>query len=198
MSRPIRLLPALAFAAACGGPQRVERPIPGMMPPPVPIVVREDTAQMEADTLAMQADTVVMADTLPAVEMEAEPMAEPEEAMPPPPEEPAPDLGPGTIGPGFTERQVQEVLGPPLYTSGYGEHTFYFYDNGREKEAGFLDFVIFRAGRVVDAVFRHPDHHYAGNSSSPRGVTPKATPGGERLGVPPPPPETRPDTLPPR
>jgi hypothetical protein len=112
------------------------------------------------------------------------------------PQEPAPDLGPGTIGPGFTEPQVRAVLGDPLYRSEYGEHTFYFYDNGREKEVGFLDFVIFRSGRVVDAVFRHPRHHYAGNSSSPPGVTARPTPGGERLGVPPAPPPPPQDTLP--
>lgn len=183
MSRALRLLPALALAAGCGGgPEPLEQPTPEMMPPPVPIVLERDTVVLEADTVEMVEPSPEMA-----------PMA-------PPQEEPAPDLGPGTIGPGFTERQVQQVLGPPLYRSEYGEHTFYFYDNAREKDVGFLDFVIFRAGRVVDAVFRHPRHRYAGNSSSPAGVTPRATPGGERLGVPPPPPPSpQPaDTLPPR
>lgn len=188
MRRAPGLAALLGFALACGGgrEERMQPPTPEMMPPPTPIVMWPDTAKAEREEMqpAEPAPAGAAADTAMA------PAAE----MAPPQEEPAPDLGPGTIGPGFTERHVRQVLGDPLYTSGYGEHTFYFYDNGREKEVGFLDFVIFRAGRVVDAVFRHPQHRYAGVSSSPRGVTPKPTPGGEELVAPPAPP---PDTLPP-
>lgn len=83
-----------------------------------------------------------------------------------------------TIAPDMTEEEVTQALGQPIYRSTYGEHTYAFYDNGCEKECGFLDFVTFRNGRVVDAVFRHPDRQYAGESSSPKGVKPKPTPGG--------------------
>lgn len=89
-----------------------------------------------------------------------------------------------SIDPGMTADQVRQVLGTPLYESSYGDHTYFFYDNGCEKECGFLDLVIFQSDQVVDAVFRAPWHEYTGESSSPRGVTPRPTPGGERLQVP--------------
>lgn len=219
MRRALTLLSALALAVACASPPE-QRPIPGMMPTPVAAapdtaeeaVVAETLEVVEPEPMAEEMDTLAPVEPLAAEPEEAPDTlaletlpevsgAEPPAAIPevaPPQDEPPPDLGPGTIGPGFTEPQVRTVLGDPLYRSVYGEHTFYFYDNGREKEVGFLDFVIFRGGRVVDAVFRHPRHHYAGNSSSPRGVTARPTPGGERLGIPPAPP-SRPqpqDTLP--
>ena len=183
--------PAEEEAVRAPAPDTAPMPLADTIPPPPaepePAIREPDTARAVSDTAMAMARR--LADTMPAV-------VEPPPPPPPAPAEetePPPDLGPGTVGPGFTERQVRRVLGDPVYTSAYGEHTFYFYDNFREKQAGFLDFVIFRNGRVVDAVFRHPDHHYAGNSSSPRGVTPRPTPGGERLSVPPaPPPDTTP------
>lgn len=90
-----------------------------------------------------------------------------------------PQPGQATIAPGMTEEEVVQALGQPIYRRTYGEHGFYFYDNGCEKECGFLDFVTFRGGRVVDAVFRHPDRRYAGESSSPKGVKPKPSVTGE-------------------
>lgn len=89
-----------------------------------------------------------------------------------------------SIEPGMTVEAVRAELGPPLYERTYGDHTYYFYDNGCEKTCGFLDLVVFQGEQVIDAVFRAPWHHYTGESSSPKGIVPKPTPGGERLEVP--------------
>ena len=89
-----------------------------------------------------------------------------------------------TIDPGMTEQAVQEAMGKPLVVRSRGNYTYYFYDNGCEKTCGFPDLVIFQSGQVIDAVFRASWHQYTGNSSSPKGVVPRANPGGERLNVP--------------
>lgn len=108
-----------------------------------------------------------------------------------------------TIGPGMTEEQVQQSFGQPDGKASRVNFTFYFYNNGCERECGFPDLVIFQDGQVVDAVLRAPWHEYSGESSSPKGAIPRATPGGERLQVPervesvgvqPAPPPERPDT----
>jgi hypothetical protein len=90
-----------------------------------------------------------------------------------------------TIEPGMTVDQVKLAFGEPQSTSSYGNHTFYFYENGCHEECGMADVVFFQNGQVVDAVLRAPWRSYAGESSSPKGVMPRATPGGERLQVPP-------------
>jgi hypothetical protein len=89
-----------------------------------------------------------------------------------------------TIRPGMTEQDVIAVFGEPQGKSTYDSFTFYFYDNSCEKECGFPDTVFFDGGQVVDAVLRAPWREYDGESSSPKGVVPRATPGGERLQVP--------------
>lgn len=88
------------------------------------------------------------------------------------------------IEPGMTLDQVKLVFGQPQSTSAYGNFTFYFYENGCHAECGMADVVFFQNGQVVDAVLRAPWRGYAGESSSPKGVMPRATPGGERLLVP--------------
>jgi hypothetical protein len=88
------------------------------------------------------------------------------------------------IRPGMTEDEVKAAFGEPQGIRSYGSYTFYFYDNGCEQECGFPDTVFFQDGQVVDAVLRAPWRGYAGDSSSPKGVMPQPTPGGERLEVP--------------
>ena len=88
------------------------------------------------------------------------------------------------IRPGMTEQDVVAIFGEPQGKSNYGSYVFYFYDNGCERECGFPDTVFFEGGQVVDAVLRAPWRDYAGESSSPKGVMPRPTPGGERLEVP--------------
>lgn len=202
---------AALLAVACGGgpPETPEgpapEPLPGVEEAPAPEAMPEAPVEplpegavepepgepglLEPEVMEPEAAEPELLE-LEAVEPEAAPM--PPMGPPAEPEAPRVDLGPGTIGPGMSEDDVRRILGEPLASSAYGEHTFYFYDNGCEKECGFLDFVIFRSGRVVDAVFRHSEHHYAGNSSSPPGVTPRPTPGGGGLTVPPPPADTVP------
>lgn len=89
-----------------------------------------------------------------------------------------------TIAPGMTADEVRSAFGQPAGTSSSGDFVYWFYNNGCERECGFPDLVIFHTGQVVDAVLRAPWHEYAGESSSPKGAIPKATPGGERLQVP--------------
>lgn len=108
------------------------------------------------------------------------------------------------IRPGMTEQDVVAVFGEPQSRSNYGSFDFFFYDNGCERECGFPDTVFFQDGQVVDAVLRAPWRDYTGESSSPKGVMPRPTPGGERLEVPgtlesvevrpAPPPTAKPDT----
>jgi hypothetical protein len=88
------------------------------------------------------------------------------------------------IEPGMNVDQVKLVFGEPQGISSYEQFTFYFYDNGCEEECGFPDTVFFQSGQVVDAVLRAPWRGYNGESSSPKGVIPRPTPGGERLQVP--------------
>ncbi len=89
-----------------------------------------------------------------------------------------------TIRPGMTYDEVKSAFGDPQGMRSYGHFDFYFYDNGCEKECGFPDTVFFLDGQVVDAVLRAPWRDYAGQSSSPKGVKPRPTPGGERLRMP--------------
>ncbi len=212
-------LALLVWACGGGGPQEIPGPEPMIAPAPD---IETEEAAPEEPAMAAEPEPEMPAPPEPEPLPEEPPAMEPDTlpsvAAPEPmpavtPEPQVPDLGPNAIGPGMTETQVRQALGTPLYTSAYGDHTFFFYDNSREKQAGFLDFVIFRNGRVVDAVFRDPARRYAGNSSSPPGVrgiaqrpeiqddhvvwpwigvTPKPTPGGERLTVPPPPRDTVP------
>lgn len=88
------------------------------------------------------------------------------------------------IRPGMSESDVVAVFGQPQGKSDYGNFVFYFYDNGCEKECGFPDTVFFENGQVVDAVLRASWRDYAGESSSPKGVLPRPSPGGEHLEVP--------------
>jgi hypothetical protein len=112
-----------------------------------------------------------------------------------------------TIRPGMTVDDVKAVFGEPAGSRSYGNYTFYFYANGCEYECGTADIVFFDNGQVVDAVLRATWRSYAGESSSPRGTTPRPTPGGTRLQTPgevqgvevrpagtPPPPPVLPDT----
>jgi hypothetical protein len=89
-----------------------------------------------------------------------------------------------TIAPGMASVEVKALFGEPKGMSTRGPFTYYFYDNGCEYECGFPDLVIFDNEQVIDAVLRAPWHEYAGESSSPKGTLPRATPGGMRLDVP--------------
>ncbi len=73
----------------------------------------------------------------------------------------------GTIDPGMTRAQVIERLGKPATVRTYQGSTYLLYPNNCGKTCGMQDLVILDHDVVVDAVFRSPNRHYTGTSSSP-------------------------------
>ena len=95
----------------------------------------------------------------------------------------------GTIDPGMTKAQVIEQLGKPATTRTFQGTTYLLYSNSCGKSCGMQDLVVLDNDAVVDAVFRSPNRHYTGTSSSPVATKPNAR--GARSGtlaVPPSPP----------
>ena len=84
-----------------------------------------------------------------------------------------------TIDPGMTRAEVVERLGKPINERKSGDHTYLYYRNGCEKTCGMNDLVILADGRVSDAIFRSSSRHYSGESSSPNGVQPSRSEGGD-------------------
>src|SRR6476620_1966696 len=78
-----------------------------------------------------------------------------------------------TISPGMSEAQVTQALGNPATRRAVGERTYLFYANACGRSCGINDLVILSRDSVVDAIFRSPDRHYTGSSSSPESVSPK-------------------------
>ncbi|MDQ2765596.1 MAG: hypothetical protein M3Y30_00450 [Gemmatimonadota bacterium] len=72
-----------------------------------------------------------------------------------------------TIDPGMTRAQVIEKLGKPATIRNYQGSTYLMYSNKCGKACGMQDIVILDHDVVVDAVFRSPNRHYSGTSSSP-------------------------------
>ena len=83
------------------------------------------------------------------------------------------------IDPGMTRAEVVERLGKPLNERKSGEHTYLYYRNGCEKTCGMNDVVMLDDGKVSDAIFRSSSRHYSGQSSSPNGVQPSRSEGGD-------------------
>ena len=93
--------------------------------------------------------------------------------------------GAGTIDPGMTRAQVIERLGKPATVRTYQGSTYLLYSNKCGKKCGMQDLVILDHDVVVDAVFRSPDRHYSGASSSPSATAPNArTQRNQTLAVP--------------
>jgi hypothetical protein len=82
--------------------------------------------------------------------------------------------GAGTIDPGMTRAQVIERLGKPATVRTYQGSTYLMYSNKCGKKCGMQDIVILDHDVVVDAVFRSPDRHYTGASSSPDATKPNS------------------------
>jgi hypothetical protein len=80
---------------------------------------------------------------------------------------------PKTVAPGMSEAQVVGVLGQPATRRKNGDRTFLFYANTCGRSCGVNDLVILTRDSVTDAIFRSPDRHYTGASSSPASVTAK-------------------------
>jgi hypothetical protein len=72
-----------------------------------------------------------------------------------------------TIDPGMSRAQVIAVLGQPAAVRSYDSTTYLLYRNGCEKTCGMQDLVVLERDSVTNAVFRSPERHYSGTSSSP-------------------------------
>jgi hypothetical protein len=72
-----------------------------------------------------------------------------------------------TVSPGMNRQQVVAALGKPLRLSEADGYTYIFYANQCARACGMNDLVVLHADSVVDAIFRSPDRHYTGKSSSP-------------------------------
>ena len=81
-----------------------------------------------------------------------------------------------TIAPGMTRAQVVAVLGAPATQRSANGFTYLFYRNTCGRSCGMQDLVILQKDSVSDAIFRSPNRHYTGASSSPAEVPPSAAP----------------------
>lgn len=78
----------------------------------------------------------------------------------------------GTVDPGMSRAQVVARLGRPTAERTAGQYTYLFYRNGCVRTCGMDDLVVLQHDAVVDAVFRSPNRHYSGPSSSPTALAP--------------------------
>jgi hypothetical protein len=81
-----------------------------------------------------------------------------------------------TVSPGMTRAQVVAALGAPATQRTASEFTYMFYPNSCGRDCGMNDLVILKNDAVTDAIFRSPNRHYTGTSSSPEQVTPDVAP----------------------
>ena len=79
--------------------------------------------------------------------------------------------GAHTVSPGMHKNQVIAALGQPATARTVGEDTYLFYVNSCGRKCGMNDLVILHADSVTDAIFRSPDRHYTGKSSSPTAIS---------------------------
>jgi hypothetical protein len=80
-----------------------------------------------------------------------------------------------TISPGMTRAQVESALGAPATLRTVSEFSYLFYPNACGRSCGMNDLVILRRDSVVDAIFRSPNRHYTGQSSSPQEARPQVS-----------------------
>jgi hypothetical protein len=80
-----------------------------------------------------------------------------------------------TISPGMTRAQVESALGAPATMRTVSEFSYLFYANACGRSCGMNDLVILRRDSVVDAIFRSPNRHYTGQSSSPQEARPQVS-----------------------
>jgi hypothetical protein len=73
----------------------------------------------------------------------------------------------GTISPGMSRAKVVAALGAPATERSAAEFTYLFYRNSCGRQCGMNDLVILQRDSVIDAIFRSPNRHYTGTSSSP-------------------------------
>ncbi|MSR06917.1 MAG: hypothetical protein EXR93_07630 [Gemmatimonadetes bacterium] len=76
----------------------------------------------------------------------------------------------------MTREQVISLWGVPVAERTKDQAIYLYFRNGCEATCGTFDLVVLEGGQVIDAVVRGPGHHYAGESTSPAGKKPEATP----------------------
>lgn len=79
-----------------------------------------------------------------------------------------------TVAPGMTKSQVVTTLGQPATARTVSDFTYMFYTNSCGRRCGMNDLVVLHGDSVVDAIFRSPNRHYSGTSSSPTPISPEA------------------------
>ena len=79
----------------------------------------------------------------------------------------------GTVSPGMSRAKVVAALGAPTTERTVSEFRYLFYQNSCGRACGMNDLVILRNDSVVDAIFRSPNRHYTGTSSSPAPISPE-------------------------
>ena len=79
-----------------------------------------------------------------------------------------------TVAPGMTKSQVVTALGQPGIARTVSDFTYLFYTNSCGKRCGMNDLVVLHGDSVVDAIFRSPNRHYSGTSSSPAPISAQA------------------------
>ena len=85
-----------------------------------------------------------------------------------------------TVSPGMSRAQVVAALGAPATQRSASEFTYMFYPNACGRACGMNDLVILKHDSVTDAIFRSPNRHYAGTSSSPEQTAPAVAPRAAR------------------
>jgi hypothetical protein len=85
-----------------------------------------------------------------------------------------------TISPGMTRADVVAALGAPATQRTASEFTYMFYPNACGRACGMNDLVILKHDSVSDAIFRSPNRHYTGTSSSPEQTPPALAPRSAR------------------
>jgi hypothetical protein len=73
----------------------------------------------------------------------------------------------------MSKAQVVAVLGTPTAERSYDGTTYLLYHNCCEKTCGMQDLVVLQHDSVTNAVFRSPERHYSGTSSSPEQKPPQ-------------------------
>jgi hypothetical protein len=81
--------------------------------------------------------------------------------------------GDQTVSPGMTRAQVVAALGAPAIQRGANGFTYMFYTNTCGRSCGMQDLVILKGDSLSDAIFRSPNRHFTGASSSPEQMPPE-------------------------
>ena len=83
--------------------------------------------------------------------------------------------GDNTVSPGMTRAQVVAALGAPATQRSANGFTYLFYQNSCGRACGMQDLVIMKGDSLTDAIFRSPNRHFTGTSSSPEEMPPALT-----------------------